>query len=259
MRRFDFTSSSPWLGVSITAATMQALMTQCEAIQQIKLRHPLLIEWRLDYWPVGQLNQLETLQRANRYLRASFPNQPLLLTLRTRAEGGQLALKAEDYWQQLQFISAHLEDDLLDVMPAQLPPNISRTTLWQLHSGSLVLSHHNLQHSTYTDSVAAMHRLLAWARPSDVVKLAVAVHNDQEMLSLLNATLQVSAHTPISLITMGMGEPGQVSRSVGSVFGSVLSFGAVGIASAPGQISLTKLDDLLIDHAEGGFNHETQS
>lgn len=40
---------------------------------------------------------------------------------------------------------------------------------------------------------------------------------------------------------MAMGDLGKVSRIAGQVFGSSLSFGAVGQTSAPGQLSISDL------------------
>ena len=47
------------------------------------------------------------------------------------------------------------------------------------------------------------------------------------------------------IITMSMGKLGIVSRICGSVFGNAMTFGAAKQASAPGQIEVTKLNDIL--------------
>jgi 3-dehydroquinate dehydratase-1 len=44
---------------------------------------------------------------------------------------------------------------------------------------------------------------------------------------------------------MAMGPLGVVSRLAGEVFGSVLTFGTVGAASAPGQVDAARLRDAL--------------
>ena len=47
------------------------------------------------------------------------------------------------------------------------------------------------------------------------------------------------------LITMSMGPVGMISRLCGEVFGSALTFGSVGKASAPGQVNANDLAGVL--------------
>ena len=51
------------------------------------------------------------------------------------------------------------------------------------------------------------------------------------------------ANRPI--ITMSMSGMGVISRLAGEVFGSALTFGSVKAASAPGQIPVDKLNNIL--------------
>lgn len=76
---------------------------------------------------------------------------------------------------------------------------------------------------------------------ADVPKLACMSHNAKDVLTLLSATNEVNEAIDNPLITMAMGDIGKVTRIAGQVFGSSLSFGAVGKTSAPGQLSI---DDL---------------
>lgn len=76
---------------------------------------------------------------------------------------------------------------------------------------------------------------------ADVPKLACMPHNAKDVLTLLSATNEVNEAIDNPLITMAMGDIGKVTRIAGQVFGSSLSFGAVGKTSAPGQLSI---DDL---------------
>ena len=52
-------------------------------------------------------------------------------------------------------------------------------------------------------------------------------------------------HADRPIITMSMAGTGLISRLCGEVFGSALTFGAVGKASAPGQIGAEKLHQAL--------------
>ncbi len=76
---------------------------------------------------------------------------------------------------------------------------------------------------------------------ADVAKMAVMPNSVQDVITLLEATHRASLSLSKPIITMSMGDLGKVSRIAGEVFGSSLSFGTVGAASAPGQVALDHL------------------
>jgi 3-dehydroquinate dehydratase-1 len=59
----------------------------------------------------------------------------------------------------------------------------------------------------------------------------------EDVLTLLGATADYASRPDARpAITMAMGPLGVVSRLAGETFGSALTFGTVGAASAPGQV-----------------------
>ena len=81
---------------------------------------------------------------------------------------------------------------------------------------------------------------------ADIPKMAVMPTCKQDVLTLLSATLEMSekyADRPI--ITMSMAGTGVVSRLTGETFGSALTFGASSKASAPGQVGVHELKQVL--------------
>lgn len=233
-----------WLGVSITATDVNELHQQLSMLRSLKLRHHLLIEWRLDYW--RQLD-IESLHIANQLIRQQLPHYPLLLTLRTVVEGGRCQLNATEYTEWLLMISHNLDWDLLDVMSAQLlDPSTFSEQLDCAEQQQLIYSYHHLKPSNFAENCAWLNQLAQYARPQDLIKLAVQTESLQNSLDLLNATLWMNYHSKQPLITMGMGQSGQITRQLGPIFGSVLSFGSlVSGGSAPGQLPLLQLDQLV--------------
>ena len=63
-----------------------------------------------------------------------------------------------------------------------------------------------------------------------------------DVLTLLAATAQADAKARIPLISMSMGPLGAVTRMVGGVFGSALSFAVGAGSSAPGQMPIADLN-----------------
>jgi 3-dehydroquinate dehydratase-1 len=74
-----------------------------------------------------------------------------------------------------------------------------------------------------------------------------------DVLTLLAATAQADAKGGIPLISMAMGPLGSVTRMIGGVFGSSLSFAVGEAASAPGQIPIADLNTVydIIRRARG--------
>ena len=80
---------------------------------------------------------------------------------------------------------------------------------------------------------------------ADILKIAAMPQSRKDVLTLLSATEEMDRRTTKPLITMSMGPAGMISRLCGEVFGSALTFGAVGKVSAPGQIDAKDLAHVL--------------
>ena len=72
------------------------------------------------------------------------------------------------------------------------------------------------------------------------------------VIALLAATAEMADHHPETpVITMSMGTLGAVSRLCGEAFGSAMTFANPGAASAPGQVPLDVVNEVLESlHAE---------
>jgi 3-dehydroquinate dehydratase-1 len=78
-----------------------------------------------------------------------------------------------------------------------------------------------------------------------VAKVAVMPDTMTDVIRLLSATERASRQLPVPLITMAMGSLGVVTRVFGSLFGSALTFAAGEKSSAPGQIPIETLREIL--------------
>jgi 3-dehydroquinate dehydratase-1 len=81
---------------------------------------------------------------------------------------------------------------------------------------------------------------------ADIPKIAVMPQNKKDVLTLLAATEEMaSEYADRPIITMSMAGTGVISRLAGEVFGSALTFGAAAKASAPGQMGVEDLKQVL--------------
>ena len=77
-------------------------------------------------------------------------------------------------------------------------------------------------------------------------KLAVMPQSRTDVLELLAATAEMAdRHPETPIITMSMGALGAVSRLSGEALGSAMTFANPGQASAPGQVSLEVVNEVL--------------
>ena len=108
----------------------------------------------------------------------------------------------------------------------------------------VILSHHNFSR---TPELSAMLDTLARMEQSggDILKIAVMPQSPEDVLTLLSATSQARARFTRPVVTMSMAGMGVISRLSGEVFGSALTFGSAGQASAPGQIGVEELRGML--------------
>ena len=80
---------------------------------------------------------------------------------------------------------------------------------------------------------------------ADIRKLAVMPSCPEDVLALLLATVAANRTGEQPVITMSMSSLGAISRVAGQIFGSCVTFGTVGTASAPGQLELSDLKHFL--------------
>jgi 3-dehydroquinate dehydratase-1 len=76
---------------------------------------------------------------------------------------------------------------------------------------------------------------------ADIAKLAVMPESLSDVLRLLDATL----HAKGPVCTISMGATGKHSRIIAPVYGSVMTYGYVDIPTAPGQLRIDELKNLL--------------
>lgn len=201
-----------------------------------------IVEWRADFYE--DVFQTEEVLSVLEGLKKRLGKKRLLFTFRTAFEGGNRSIGKEEYYH-LNTEAAFAGADLVDV-EAYLDETRTEEAIERLHNaGCCVLaSNHDFNQ---TPSVQEMVRRLKRMEElgADVVKLAVMPGNPQDVLNLLQATITAKELLSVPAITMSMGSMGVISRLCGSLTGSVMTFAAAGKESAPGQISVEQMTELL--------------
>lgn len=199
-----------------------------------------LAEWRADWY--ADLWEPKALEETLGALREGLGNLPLLATFRTAGEGGEREAAAAEYEEFLMRVLASGSTDLLDVelfMGEDLLKRICR----EAHGRGVkvVASSHDFQKTPPKEEMVG--RLIKMQEAgADLLKIAVMPSDAGDVLTLLSATWEMkSCHAVQPVISMSMGSLGVLSRISGEIFGSALTFGAAGQASAPGQLGVEEL------------------
>ena len=202
------------------------------------------VEWRADWFQ--ECRDPAAVARCLQKLRVALGSKLLLVTFRTQAEGGQEALSPAEYRQFLELVLDTDCADLLDIefftAGADLPALVE-----QAHSAgvAVVCSSHDFA-KTLPRAELVSRMVQMQQAGADLPKLAVMPRCRTDVLELLTATAEMADHHPETpVITMSMGALGAVSRLAGETFGSAMTFANPGQASAPGQVSLNIVNEVL--------------
>lgn len=231
----------PKICVPITAATGEGIQA---AAREIK-KYPFdMVEWRADFFE--GLSDARAVREALLILRKVLGEVPLLFTVRTKTEGGHVRMDAEEY---LQVNSQAIATGLIDMVDVEIfrGDDIAFMLVESAHGEGVkvVASNHDFEKTPKKEEILI--RLCKMQEmEADIVKIAVMPKSERDVLTLLDATLAMKElHRNTPVVTMAMGKLGLVSRLTGQIFGSAITFGSVGEASAPGQIPAEKLQELL--------------
>lgn len=227
--------------VPITAKTKEQALAQAQVIANTADAD--LAEFRIDL--LSFASDTKQVIALGHELKKILGNKPMIATIRTKNEGGQLEISDADYGKTYQ---AYLKNPFMDWLDVEMfrDQKVVSEIVQKAHQKKVlvVMSNHDFQKTPSQDEIEK--RLLKQDQMgADVLKIAVMPKSKQDVFTLMNATLKVSQETTKPLLTMSMGQLGTISRVATANMGGSYSFGMIGQASAPGQIDVTKLKQIL--------------
>jgi len=167
-----------------------------------------------------------------------FAGVPRLATIRSAAEGGGWKGSEAD---RLALFRALLPR--VDAVDVEIASEIARDVVRDAQcAGKLAIA--SFHDFAKTPSAGALADVIARGRAlgADVVKIATAVADREDLRSL--ARLLVDP-PDIGLIAIGMGDAAIATRVLFPALGSLLTYAHAGIVTAPGQIPLIEMQQLL--------------
>lgn len=241
IRDIEIGAGAPKIIVPIVGVTKEDIIEEAKTFDSIPID---VVEWRVDWFEgVFDFAKVEDVLKD---LREVLGNIPLLMTFRTSKEGGEKAIEADAYAELNKKAAATGLVDLVDV-EAFTGDEVVKDIIEGAHAYGVkvVASNHDFDKTPDKDDIVG--RLVKMQElGADIPKIAVMPQCKKDVLTLLEATREMAEeHADRPIITMSMAGTGLISRLCGEVFGSALTFGAVGKASAPGQMNASDLREIL--------------
>ena len=239
----------PRICVPIIARTTDEIVSQAEKVKDCAAE---IIEWRGDYFE--DYLDLEQVLSVLQILKNKLHNKELLFTFRTLAEGGQVDIGLKDYENLCLNVAKSGLVDLIDI-ELNLAEFLGRHFLKKLKKRHtmVILSHHNFE-KTLADPEMIFKVGLMYQLGADIGKLAMMPNDINDVLRVMGIIQKAHNFYNLPLAAMAMGDLGKVSRLSGELTGSVFTFGAYGETSAPGQLPVDLLAQV-IDALQ--IHHET--
>lgn len=247
----------PKICVPIVEKSQEQILEKAQEILQESVD---LIEWRADFF--DESDDLHRTAQTAGLLQSILGKIPLLFTFRTAREGGEKSITFENYRALLEHIAESGFADLIDVeMFRGYDLQEGEVREWKATDDcnepicnlveklkrkvKVVGSYHDFDKTPGQEEI--VRRLLFMERiGADIPKIAVMPKEREDVLRLMTATSLADRLLPDKpVITMSMGALGAVSRLAGETFGSAVTFGCMGKASAPGQIEVEHLRNSL--------------
>ncbi|KYQ84198.1 3-dehydroquinate dehydratase [Acinetobacter sp. NRRL B-65365] len=227
--------------VPITAKTKEQAIAQAKVIAANADAD--LAEFRIDL--LSFASDSKQVIALGHELKKILGTKPMIATIRTHNEGGQLTISDADYGKTY---LAYLQQPFMDMLDVEMFRDqlIVKNTVKLAHAKKvlIVMSNHDFQ-KTPAEAEIIKRLLKQDELGADILKIAVMPQSKQDVFTLMNATLKVSQQSKKPLLTMSMGKLGTISRIATANMGGSFSFGMIGEASAPGQIDVTQLKQFL--------------
>ena len=247
VRGVELGTGIPKTIVPIVAKTRDAILDKAREIRPLPAD---LVEWRADFYE-DLLDEAKLLSTLNE-LRQVLGETPILFTIRTKPEGGEIEIDSKTYGTVNLAVAGSGGADMIDV---EIEKSGSQALIDGIRkAGCLVVgSRHDFKATPPKDDMVATLKK-AQDMGADIPKIAVMPQSDSDVTALLCASSEFCEnYADRPFLTISMGPRGMISRVACETSGSCMTFGAAGQTSAPGQIQLKELKDVLslIHRAQG--------
>lgn len=194
-----------------------------------------VLEWRVDFFNENILDVLEKIANL-------IKPQKLLLTFRTKAQGGEKNI--DDYAGFIKEIISSRLVDFIDIELVSGDKEVKALTEFAKKNGVIsVVSEHFFSHTPSDEEIQNIYEKMQ-SLGGEIPKIAVMPQDFTDVTRFMSTVYKVSKeNSPI--IGISMSGMGAISRICSKHMGSCLSFAVSDKASAPGQLPSTLVSEIM--------------
>lgn len=236
-----FGAGRPKICVPLTGKTAEDIAQQAKAAEASPAD---VVEWRVDLF--DQVTDLAQVLNLLSHLKTILRDKLLLFTFRTEKEGGKpQEFTLKQYRELYEAAAASGALDLVDI-ELEVAEYLGRKfiQLFKEQQIAIILSHHNFE-KTPADGELVLKLSIMKQFHADLGKIAVMPNSLKDVLRLMNISSKLRELVDLPLVLISMGDMGKPSRISGELIQSVMTFGSLAEASAPGQIPVDQLVTIL--------------
>lgn len=232
---------TPKICVPIVGRNIPEIIEEANFLKELDFD---VLEWRVDFFQ--DVTDIDKVIETLKIVKGIISEKPVIFTFRSAKEGGQREVSREFY---LELNIAVAESKLIEVIDVELFNDEAdvKKIVKAAHDNEVrvIISNHDF-HKTPSKEEIILRLRKAWELGGDIPKIAVMPNSAEDVITLLDATrIMKEQYSSGPIITMSMGGKGVISRISGELFGSALTFGSAKKASAPGQISVGDLRNVM--------------
>ena len=230
----------PKICVPVVFTNQQDIVAELIRLEKMDID---LIELRIDYF--SDLLNNQKLTELFNSIAALNLSKGIILTYRSEKEGGLGKLTIPEY---IELYKLALNSNAFDIYDVELTSGtnaiITLTSLIHQAGKKVLMSVHDFKRTPSIDTMMEKFKLMD-SLEADIFKLAVMPEDFKEVLALMETTLKANELYDRPIVTMSMSSMGIVTRLMGEQFGSAITFGKAQEGSAPGQIDVQSLKQVL--------------
>lgn len=241
VRGITIGEGAPKICVPMVGETISELKEEAEFLKTVDLD---VVEWRVDFFK--EVEDIEKVIEGLAAIRTILIDTPIIFTFRSAKEGGEKEVSTAYYFELNKAIA---ETGMVEIVDVELfnDEEDVKSLIEAAHSYNvfIIISNHDFDKTPAKEEIIVRLKK-AQELGGDIPKIAVMPNSAGDVLILLEATnTMIEQYADRPIITMSMAGKGVISRLAGEVFGSALTFGAARKASAPGQVPVTELRNIL--------------
>lgn len=207
----------------VTGKTLDEFLDNLEKIQKLSD----FVELRIDYIKNVSLKDIEIIKRKT--------NKKTIFTCRSKNEGGLF----EGNEQERKAIIEKAGKLGFDYIDIELSAVKQFTSLINSNQTKIILSFHDFEKTPSLEELEKIKNQMGKYKNS-IMKFATVVQNDEDIKTLYK--LLLNKQKDEEMIVIGMGEKGIITRILGPLLGSYLTFASTPYSqSAPGQIDVNEM------------------